>query len=63
MDPQCEVDCCRLCGFVFLGQAEEPKYCWGIENSPNNDYAVVLLWLPEIICYLNFILNDNSDRS
>ena len=32
MDPQCELDCCKLCGFVFLDKRRK-KY-WGIEKIP-----------------------------
>ena len=44
MKPQCEVDCVGLCSF----ESNETEYCRGMENSPNNDYVVVL-WLLEIL--------------
>ena len=33
MDPDCEDDCYRLCGFVFFGEEKEMNYCWGIHKN------------------------------
>ena len=35
-----------VCVFFFLELVKETKYYMRIENAPNDDYAVVLLWLP-----------------
>ena len=32
IDPQCQENCCRLCGFVFFEEETKTKYCLGIRK-------------------------------
>ena len=49
-------DCVGLCSF----ETKATEYCWGMENSTNDDFLVVL-WLGHPLFFFRLLSNAFSD--